>query len=122
MESIEVNITVRRNGTVTEQITRRVEVQESQGFSILKANDGDITTFTEIPAEQLDTIQAFVLRTDKAVTVRFNGQSDAGILLNTGGIIIVFDATINAGSAIANASVNNNSGAPALLEGFAAGE
>lgn len=123
MTSFEIGIIVRRDGVTMENfpVTRRIEVDESQSFSYEKANDGDITTFSALPADQLDTIQALIVRVSKAVTIRLDGQSDKGIRLNAGGMLVIIDGTIDAGAGASNAKVNNNSGVVSLIEGIAAG-
>lgn len=123
MSSLEITLTVKRDGQPVNgfPVTRRIEADEVQHFSYEQAAHGDITTFGAVPADQINTVQALVLRTTKAITVRLDGQSDAGVPLNAGGILIVLDSTIDAGAGASNAKVNNNSGATALIEGLAAG-
>ena len=102
-------------------LTRRIEVDESQGFSYEKAADNDTTTFTAIPSNQIDTVQVLLVRANKAVTLRLDAQTDAGIELNAGGILAIVDATINA-SAATNVKVNNPAVTDvAIVEGLVAG-
>jgi len=100
-------------------ITRRIEVAEMQSFDYSKADDGNDTTFTTLPLDVMAAIQALVLTADRSTTLRLDGQSDAGIQLNAGGLIIILDATINAG--VTNALINNNSGSAANVKGAAGG-
>lgn len=99
---------------------KSITVDESTLFTYEHANDGDTTTFTTIPGSKLATVQALLLKSDQAVTVRLDGQSDAGIVLSAGGILIILDATIDAG-ATTNATINNNSGSTANVKGASIG-
>lgn len=122
MESLEASLVIRRNGVVVQNITRRIEVDEIQSFNYEKAADNDVTTFSALPADQIATIQFLLARSNKAVTIRLDGQTDAGIVLNAGGLLLIVDATIDAGAGASNAKVNNPDDADtALIEGFAAG-
>ena len=100
-------------------LVRRVSVAELQTFEYEEANDGNTTTFSDIPVGQLDSIQALLVRPDQQVNVRIDGQTDAGIIINAGGILLIIDGTNDAGSN--RARVNNNSGNTANLRGFGAG-
>ena len=119
MSSLELSVMVRCDGQPFSgfPVTRRIEVDEMQSFKYEKAADNDTITFAPVAADQIATIQTLVLHTSKALTVRFNGQTDAGILLNAGGMIIIFDATINAGAEVNNPAAS----AMTLIEGLAAG-
>lgn len=124
MSSLELSIMLRRDGIPSPgfPVTRRIEVDEVQTFKYEKAADNDSTTFSGVPADQIATIQALCLRTSKAVTLRLDGQTDAGIVLNAGGMVIILDATIDAGAGASNAKLNNPDDADvAIIEGFAAG-
>ncbi len=101
-------------------LVRRLELDESQQFRYEKVDDGDGTTFIAVPTAQIASIQALAIQSDQQVTVRFDGQTDAGILLNAGGFILVMDATIDA-SAATNATINNNLQPTANIQGIAAG-
>jgi hypothetical protein len=100
---------------------REIDVDESQVFSYEEADDGDSATFSVIPMGQLDTIEWMLIKPDQAVTIRVDGQSDAGIVLSAGGLLAIVDGTIDAGAGASNASVNNNSGSTAKLEGGGGG-
>jgi hypothetical protein len=106
--SLELTITLRREGKPADgfPIVRRIEVDELQGFTYEKVADNNTTTFTAFPTNQLDTVQAFVIKADSDITVRFNNQSDAGIVLKAGGIMALFDVSINSGIST-NSTVNN---------------
>lgn len=102
-------------------ITREMSVEESQGFTYEEADDGNSTTFSTLPTQQLATVQVLAVTPDQATTYRFDGQSNAGITLAAGGMIAIFNATIDAGAGSSNTSVNNNSGSTAKILGIAGG-
>ena len=101
-------------------VVKRLEMDESQEFRYEKVDDTDAVTFVALPTSQIDSIQALAIQTDQQLTFRFDGQTDAGILLNAGGLILIIDATIDAAAAT-NATVNNNVQPTANITGIAAG-
>ena len=101
-------------------LDRRLLVDEASAIDYRKAVDG-AGTYVGVPLDLLPTIQALVLRADRALTLRLNGQSDAGVLINAGGVVVLFDVTVNAGAGAANAKVNNVSGATAFVQGVGGG-
>ena len=119
--TLEITVSVKRDGVDVPgwPVTRRVTSDEIQSFEYEEANDGDTTTFSDIPVGQLDSIQTLLLRTDQQVNIRTDGQTDAGILLNAGGILVIMDHTNDSGSN--RLRVNNNSGNTAVLKGLAGG-
>lgn len=123
MPTLTVKVDVEIDGTPIAgfPIVRRLTVDEVQSFDYEQAAHGDAVTFAAIPADQLAEIQALLVRTDKPVTLRLDGQADAGVGLNAGGLILLLDVDVDAGAGAANAKVNNNSGATATLRGLAAG-
>jgi hypothetical protein len=98
-------------------LSRRISVDETQQFSVVRATAGG---YVATPTSDLASLKALILNSDQAVTLRLDGQSDAGIELNAGGIIAIIDATIDAGAST-NATVSNASGSDAQVEGIAAG-
>lgn len=121
MASLKVTVLVEQDGVPLDPIVRRIEADELQGFSYEKVGTSD-ATYSAVPTGELGTVQALVIDTDQTVTLRLNGQSSAGIVLNPGGLLVLVDATLNAG-ATTNVTVNN-AAAPAvvaLLKGLAGG-
>ena len=98
-------------------IVRRITCDESQGFTYEKATGGG---YVAVPSNQLDTIQALLLTADQALTVRLDGQTDAGIVLGAGGLLLIVNATIDAAAAT-NVTIDNSSGSTANVKGLAAG-
>lgn len=102
-------------------LVRRLTVDETQGFQVDKPGTAD-ATYSAVPTGELATLQHLIFTTDTAVTLRLNGQSDAGIVLGAGGVVLLLGATLTAGAAT-NATVNNSAAASviAALRGVAAG-
>ena len=66
------------------------------------------------PTTQIATLQALALVADQALTVRLDGQSDAGIVLSAGGLLLLLDITADA-SSTTNATLDNSSGSTAVV-------
>ena len=123
MPKMKVTVTADIDGQVVAgtPYSKVVDIDESQSFSYEEANDGDTSTFSAIPADQLATIKVLLVKPDQQVNIRLDGASDAGILLSAGGFLAIVDATIDAGAGSSNAKVHNNSGSTARLKGAAGG-
>lgn len=120
MPNIKIRIEVEVDGRALSgfPLTRRLEVDETQAFGYEKSSAAG---YAAIPADQLDVIKALILGTDQTITVRLDGQSDAGIVLNPGGLLIVLDAMIDAGAGASNAKLENTSGNTVNVKGIAGG-
>lgn len=123
MPALTVTLSLEYDGVVlpNSPITRRLEVPELSAIVQEQADHGDATTFAAVQAGHLDEIRALILTTDQEITLRLDGQSDAGIVLRAGGLLALLDVDIDAGAGASNASLNNNSGATATLRGVAGG-
>jgi hypothetical protein len=108
------------DGVRQTHMVKRIQVDEDIQVRYAKADDGNNTTFTTLPIGELDEVQFLYLTPSAQMTLRLDGQSDAGITINSGGLIVLFDVDIDAGSST-NATINNNSGAEADVKGFVAG-
>lgn len=124
MPSIKLTVDLEIDGVKVQgfPLTRRLTVDEVQHFDYEEAADNDTTTFSALPTAQIASIQALILRPlEQPITLRLDGASDAGIVINAGGMVIIMDATIDAGAST-NATVNNpDASALSRLKGFAAG-
>lgn len=101
-------------------IVRRTQIAETQQFEIAKAADNDVTTFTALQMV-LAEVNALLIRPDLPINLRFNNQTDAGIKVNAGGLLLLFDGKINSG-ATTNVKINNPDAAlVATLRGLVAG-
>lgn len=96
---------------------RRIEVDERQEFTTEQATGGGFST---LPIQQLATVQALIYEADQATTLRFDNQTDAGLEVNSGGLVVLFDVTIDSGTAT-NVTVDNSSGSTVKLVGLAGG-
>jgi len=116
---LDVVVSIKRNGRdVTGfPFQWRKVVDELQQFSYEKATGGGYET---LPTTQIATVQALVVTADQATTIRLDGQSDAGIVLNAGGLLLALDITADA-SASTNATLDNSSGSTAVVTGLGAG-
>lgn len=112
-----VSIELDGNPNPIQKIVRRLEQPEFQSFNYEKADDGDSTTFTAVPLDQLATIALLYLESDRQVTIRLDGQTDAGIVINAGGFVLLHDVTIDSGAGASNLSMNNDSGGVAQIKG-----
>lgn len=123
MPALKVTLTVEKDGIKVLEKIRRLAVDEAQTFQHEQAGHADATTFTAVPADQLAEIQVLVVESDSQVTLRLDGQTDAGIVINAGGLILLFDVDIDAGAGADNAKINHNAAATvlALLSGIAGG-
>ena len=116
---LDVTVTIKRNGRDVTGFPyqKRMVVDELQSFAYEKATGGGHET---LPTTQIATLQALVVTADQALTLRLDGQSDAGIVLSAGGLLLILDATIDAGVST-NATLDNSSGSTAVITGVGAG-
>ena len=120
MPNIKVKIDVEVDGKSLDgyPVVRRLTVDELQSFKYEKATGGG---YTLVPAAQLGEIQALILTADQPLTLRLDGQTDAGLVMNAGALVILMDVDIDAGAGVNNASLDNGSGNTALVKGLAGG-
>lgn len=116
---LDITVIIKRNGRDVAGFPyqKRMVVDELQSFAYEKATGGGYET---LPTTQIATLQALALVADQALTIRLDGQSDAGIVLSAGGLLLVLDATLDA-SASTNATLDNSSGSTAVITGLGAG-
>jgi hypothetical protein len=120
MPTIEVTVQVRKDGHLVPgfPIAKRIEAPYSEGFDYAKQTDL-AGAFENIPVNQVVPASVVLIRAERAMTVRFAGQSDAGIDLAAGGMILILGSDIS-DSPIA--SINNVSGAEGRVVGVVLGE
>lgn len=116
---LDVTVIIKRNGREVAGFPyqKRMVVDELQQFSYEKATGGGYET---LPTTQISTLQALAIVADQALTIRLDGQSDAGIVLSAGGLLLALDITADA-SASTNATLDNSSGSTAVITGLGAG-
>ncbi len=96
-------------------------ITQVQAFSVLKTVDG-VGSFATIPTVDSFTSIAVILlaNPDAELIYRFNGQTDAGIVIPAGGLIMLSGAMLDSGAGT-NVLVNNSvSNSPATIYGFVA--
>jgi len=86
-----------------------------RAFSFI-VDDAAAYQLAEVTA--LDTWLALVFYTSQAITVRLNGQNDAGIPLKAGGVIAIVGTRIDTYTPW---TILNNSGQRAIIRGVALG-
>ena len=116
---LDVTVIIKRNGREIAGFPyqKRMVVDEIQSFAYEKATGGGYET---LPTTQIATLQALVLTVDQAATIRLDGQSDSGIVLNAGGLLLALDITADA-SSTTNATLDNSSGSTDVVTGLGAG-
>lgn len=118
MPTLEVTLTVKIDGEDAPEtpITFRKAVDGTETFDLSQASTG-----TYVARGGIADLSMLLLRTlDQTVTVRLDNQSDAGIILNAGGFVLVVNGDIDAGVAT-NLKINNNSGSATQLQGILGG-
>lgn len=124
MSAFEFTVSIKKDGVhvAGSPLTRRLELTEDESFNHAKADDGDGTTFSAFTSSQIAEIRAMLFRGDGQTTLRLDGQTDAGIVIQKDGFMLLVGVDIDAGAGVSNASANNNSGGAIQLEGFVAGD
>jgi len=116
-ETLKVTVNIERNGQAIPgfPLVKRLTVDEiQQAAPYEKADDGDGTTFSTLPTTQMAELNFLFITADQKLTFRLDGQSDAGIVLNATGFILLCNTDIDAGAST-NAKVNNNTGSTATV-------
>lgn len=117
MSNVEVSINVKIDGEDSFNFARRIVLDTKVEFEVPKVYDGNGTTFVAaVPVGPLTIIKALVIMPDQTMTVRLNSQSNAGIVLNSGGLLVLIDSAIN--NVI---GINNNSAVDGELTGLVGG-
>ena len=118
-DQLDITVSVKRNGQDVPGFPyrHRVLVDEVQTFSYEKADGGG---YVSLPIAEVASVSALILTADQALTVRLDGQSDAGIPLTANGLLLVIGGPIDAGAST-NATIDNSSGSTAVVKGLGAG-
>lgn len=124
MSNFEFSVSIKKDGVhvAGSPLTRRLELTEDEAFNHAKADDGNSTTFLAFTSSQIAEIRAMLFRGDGETTLRLDGQTDAGIVVQKDGFVLLVGVDIDAGAGASNASANNNTGAAVQLDGFVAGD
>lgn len=120
MPELKVTVTVEQDGQVLPGFpyVQRATVEQTAPWNPYFQGASAPATFTEVPAPTINILQALVLRPDGLITVRFADQSDAGLNIVAGGLLIVLGCDVQEGAAL-NATVYAD--ADTLIRGLAAG-
>lgn len=116
----EITVSVKQNGVEVfgAPVRRRLEVDEGLGpIRYERATGGG---YVSLPITVLDEVQFLLVRTDQQVTLRLDAQSDAGLVLNAGALLLILDADMDAGAST-NATLDNSSGNTANIDVIAGG-
>lgn len=100
-------------------LIKRITTDQISVFNpATKPADDPPGTYTSLPIEHLGTVQALVLRPDATITLRLDGQTDAGIPLGPDSLFLVVGTDLDAGVTV-NASVS--AAAATAVRGWAMG-
>ena len=118
MQTVKVTINIEIDGVQLEgyPLIKRLSVDEVQQFNYEKADGGG---FIAMPVDQLSNIQLLIVKPSRQVTLRLDAQTDAGIVVDANGILLLAGVTID--DAATRATVNNASGVVVVLKGIGAG-
>lgn len=116
MPTFKLTLHLEKDGVLLPEfpVVRRLEVDESQSARYEQADDADSGTFDAMPTAQMSEVQMAYITGDQQTTIRVDGQSDAGIVLNSGGLLLIFNADIDAGAST-NLTINNASNSTANM-------
>lgn len=116
--SLKVTIWIEKDGVLLHRLARRLTVTDAVEAQYTKATGGGYVT---LPTAELAELQVLLIESlDQQTTVRLDAQSDAGIVLNAGGFVLVVDGDIDAAAAT-NAKIDNSSGNDATIHMIAGG-
>lgn len=116
--SLKVTVLVEKDGVEIRRLVRRLTLIDALEAAYTKVTGGGYVT---LPTGELAAIQVLVVESvDQQTTVRLAAQSDAGIVLNAGGFLVVVDGALNSAAAT-NAKLDNSSGSDALVHVIAGG-
>jgi len=121
MPVVEVEVHVRVDGQMQPgfPLTRSLTVSQWQGIGVQKSG-ADGASYVGLPTvDALTEIDFLILKADQVMGFRFQNQSDAGLVMNASGLMILIDCKLTSG-ATTNLKVNNNSGSTANVKGIAA--
>ena len=121
MATFAITVTVTEDGVTLPgyPITKSKVVTETKGRQQFSRPNA-ASTYTDLPLGELGDVNVLVVTADQATSVRLNDQSNGSIPLNSGGLLILFDAAIPSG-ATSKASLENASGSAATVTMVAGG-
>lgn len=96
--NIRITLLVEKDGNIMEgfPLILRQTVDEFQQFGPIERTGA---SFVALPTGELGNVQFLLVRGSLATTLRLDNQSDAGVELAAGGLLLIANATIDAGAA-----------------------
>lgn len=94
-------------------LTKRLTVDETTGLQTYERATGG--GYSTLNITVLETLQLLFVQASQSVTLRLDGQSDAGIVLQANGLLLLMGGTVDAGSST-NATLDNSSGQTAVVK------
>jgi len=94
-------------------MVKTVTVAETKGKQVISRADAD-NTFTELPVQELGSIELLLVTADQAFNLRFNDQSDSNLPVSSGGLVLLVDCDIPSGASN-KVALENESGSAAAV-------
>lgn len=121
MPVLQVTIDIKEDGQPLPgfPLTQQATLGASSGRSSYTRSS--TSGFVDLALGELETLNVLFAHVDRAVTLQFNDQSDAGIPLLADGLVLLFGANIPSTAAVL-AALENVSGSSVRILQVAAGE
>ena len=120
MAELKVTVQVEQDGVVLPgfPIVERVVVEQVVPWTPLRHDPSPSEAFVALPTTTIVTLQALIVRPNRLLVVRYDGQTDAGIEIEPGGLLLVLGGRADAGPV---ANVKASATETTLIHGLAAG-
>lgn len=119
--SYQVTIDIKQDGSRMPgfPLTKTMSVTESKGKAVIQRADAD-DTFTELPLQELTSIEVLYVTANEAFNLRINDQSDSHIPMDADGVLLLIGANIPSGASN-KVALENESGSTAEVTIVAGG-
>lgn len=119
MATIQVTLDIKEDGQTLPgfPMTQQLTPTETSRLTYSRASGAG---FNELALGDLDTITVLMVKPSEAVTLRFNDQTDQGLPVNAGSILLLMNTAIPSG-ATSKVSLENTSGSAVDIIQVAAG-
>jgi len=95
MPTLEATLILKQDGeALGDPIVSRLDVDAVLTYVAPSNTGGPYVTIGSIPTAQVVLLRPLA----HALTARFDGQTDAGVTVNAGGFVFIFNATLDAGA------------------------
>ncbi len=110
MQTVKVTLNVEIDSVQVEgyPIIKQLTIDELQSFNYEKVTGGG---YVAVPVSELSTVQFLLLRPSQSVTIRLNGQGDAGIVLAANSVLLIAGATIDTATLVSSTAIVKGIGA-----------